>query len=99
MFVFSPSLLISVPGFTWYDFFVTVVGCLVGLTLLSAAFSKYMLVRMKNWERLLCMIGALLSVVPGVTTGVMGLVLCVPVFIRQIVRFKLKRPDPVAVAA
>ena len=47
VFVFSPSLLISVQGFTWYDFFVTLVGCMVGLVLLSAAFSRYMLVGMK----------------------------------------------------
>ena len=47
VFVFSPSLLISVQGFTWYDFFTTLVGCMVGLVLLSAAFSRYMLVEMK----------------------------------------------------
>ena len=34
-------------GFTWYDFFTTLVGCMVGLVLLSAAFSRYMLVEMK----------------------------------------------------
>ena len=41
VFVFSPSLLISVQGFTWYDFFVTLVGCMVGLVLLSAAFALH----------------------------------------------------------
>ena len=36
VFVFSPSLLISVQGFTWYDCFVTLFGCMFGLVLLSA---------------------------------------------------------------
>ena len=88
VFVFSPSLLISVQGFTWYDFFVTLVGCMVGLVLLSAAFSRYMLVGMKSWERWLCTVGALLTIIPGLMSGLIGLAICIPVFIRQLAELK-----------
>ncbi len=90
VFVFSPSLLISVQGFTWYDFWVTLFGCIVGLVLLSAAFSRYMLVGMKSWERWLCTVGALLTIIPGLTSGLVGLAICIPVFIRQLSALKLE---------
>lgn len=90
VFVFSPSLLISVQGFTWYDFFVTLFGCMVGLVLLSAAFSRYMLVGMKSWERWLCTLGALLTILPGLTSGLIGLAICIPVFMRQVAQLKLE---------
>jgi len=90
VFVFSPSLLISVQGFTWYDFFTTLVGCMVGLVLLSAAFSRYMLVEMKSWERWVCTLGALLTILPGLTSGLVGLAICIPVFLRQLAQLKLE---------
>lgn len=90
VFVFSPSLLISVQGFTWYEFFVTLFGCMIGLVLLSAALSRFMLVGMKSWERWLCTIGALLTIIPGLTSGIIGLVICIPVFIRQLAGLKLE---------
>ena len=46
VFVFSPSLLIVAKGFTGYDFVVTFVGCILGITLLAAALSKFFLVEM-----------------------------------------------------
>lgn len=96
VFVFSPSLLISVQGFTWYEFFVTLLGCMVGLVLLSAALSRFMLVGMKSWERWLCTIGALLTIIPGLTSGIIGLVICIPVFIRQLAGLKLENAPKTA---
>ncbi|MFU1983683.1 TRAP transporter permease [Bordetella hinzii] len=83
VFVFSPSLLISVKGFTWYDFSVTLVGCMIGLVLLSAAFSRYFLVLMKSWERWLFTVGAFLTILPGALSGLIGLTICIPAFISQ----------------
>jgi len=88
VFVFSPSLLISVQGFTWMAFGTTLAGCMIGLVLLSAAFSRYLLVAMKSWERWLCTAGALLAIVPGVLSGLIGLVICIPVFVRQLAQWK-----------
>lgn len=92
VFVFSPALLISVQGFTWQDFWVTLIGCMVGLVLLSAAFSRYFLTNMQGWERWLFLIGALLTIVPGATSGLIGLAICIPAFIHQ----WQKRGGPVA---
>jgi TRAP-type uncharacterized transport system fused permease subunit len=49
VFVFSPSLLIVAKGFTWPDFVVTFTGCVLGITLLAAALSKFFLVEMKRF--------------------------------------------------
>ena len=51
VFVFSPSLLLVAKGFTWFDFSVTFVGCVIGIVALSAALSRYFLVEMKRWEQ------------------------------------------------
>jgi len=96
VFVFSPSLLISVQGFSWYAFFVTLLGCMIGLVLLSAALSRYLLVRLKTWERWLCVVGALLTIIPGLATGLIGLAVCIPVFIRQLAQFRAEKALPAA---
>jgi TRAP transporter 4TM/12TM fusion protein len=83
VFVFSPSLLLVAKGFTWPDFIITFVGCIVGITLLAAALSKFLFVEMKRWEQLLCGLGALLMVAPGLVSGLIGLAVAAPVLLRQ----------------
>ena len=89
VFVFSPSLLLVAKGFTWYDFTVTFVGCIVGIVLLAAALSKYLLVEMKRWEQALCGLGAVLLVAPGLLSGAAGLAMAMPVLLRQLAAWKL----------
>jgi TRAP transporter 4TM/12TM fusion protein len=92
VFVFSPSLLLVAKGFTWYDFSVTFVGCILGITVLAAALSRYFLVEMKRWEQLLCIAAALLLIAPGLTVTLIGAAMVVPVLLRQIAAWKLGRP-------
>src|SRR3569832_1717708 len=54
VFVFSPSLLLVAKGFTVFDFTITFVGCVLGIAVLAAALSRFMLVEKKRWEQLLC---------------------------------------------
>jgi TRAP transporter 4TM/12TM fusion protein len=89
VFVFSPSLLLVAKGFTWYDFWVTFIGCVLGITLLAAALSKFFLVEMKPWERIVCLVAALLLIAPGLTPTLLGAALAVPVLLRQIAAWKL----------
>jgi len=96
VFVFAPSLLLVVPGFTWQEFAVAFTGCVLGITFLSAALSKYLLVQMRMWERLVCAAAAMLMVAPGIASTLVGLAMVVPVLVRQVVA--LKRP-PAAAAA
>jgi len=85
VFVFSPSLLIVAKGFTLYDFTVTFVGCILGITLLAAALSKWFLVEMTRAEQALCVLAALLMIAPGLWPTLAGLVLAVPMVLRQVV--------------
>jgi TRAP transporter 4TM/12TM fusion protein len=90
VFVFAPSMLLVVPGFTWEEFAVAFTGCILGITFLSAALSQFLLVQMRMWERLVCAAAAILMVAPGITSTLIGLGMVVPVMVRQIVA--LKRP-------
>jgi TRAP transporter 4TM/12TM fusion protein len=83
VFVFSPSLLLVARGFTFYDFVITFVGCVLGITMLASALSKYLLSELKRWEQLLLMAGALLLVAPGVVSGLIGIAVAAPVLLRQ----------------
>jgi TRAP-type uncharacterized transport system fused permease subunit len=93
VFVFSPSLLLVAKGFTWYDFSVTFVGCLLGITFLAMAFSKFFLVEMKRWEQALCIAAALLMVAPSLSATLIGVGMVLPVLLRQ---FKAWRAVPAA---
>jgi TRAP transporter 4TM/12TM fusion protein len=84
VFVFSPSLLIVAKGFTGYDFVVTFVGCILGITLLAAALSKWFLVEMTRPEQALCLLAALLMIAPGLMPTLVGLALATPVLAHQV---------------
>ena len=84
VFVFSPSLLIVAKGFTLYDFVVTFVGCILGITLLAAALSRFMLVEMRRGEQLLCLAAALLLIAPGLMPTLAGVALALPVLLRPV---------------
>ena len=83
VFVFSPSLLLVAKGFTWADFAVTFIGCVFGIVALAAALSGYLMAEMKRWERVLCTVGALCLIAPGLKISLLGLLLMLPVLIRQ----------------
>jgi TRAP-type uncharacterized transport system fused permease subunit len=84
VFVFSPSLLIVAKGFTWGDFAITFIGCVLGIVVLAAALSRYFLVEMKRWEQLVCLAAAVLLIAPGLWVTLAGAVLTMPVLVRQL---------------
>jgi TRAP-type uncharacterized transport system fused permease subunit len=84
VFVFSPSLLIVAKGFTWSSFAVTFVGCILGIVVLAAALSRFLLVELKRWEQLLCLCAAILLIAPGLWVTLAGALLIMPVLVRQI---------------
>lgn len=89
VFVFSPSLLLVAKGFTWYDFVVTFTGCVLGITMLAAALSKYFLVEMKRWEQYLCFGAAILLIAPGLTPTLIGAALAIPMLLRHVRAWRL----------
>ncbi len=84
VFVFSPSMLIVAKGFTFYDFGVTVLGCVAGITLLAAALSRFFLVELSRGEQLLCGVAALLLIAPGLVPTVAGAAVALPMLLRQL---------------
>ncbi len=94
VFVFSPSLLLVAQGFTWYDFSVTFIGCILGIVVLAAALSKFFLVELKRWEQLLCVAAALLLIAPGLVVTLIGAALAAPVLVRQLAAWKLANATP-----
>ena len=54
------------------------------LTFLASALSNYFLRPMRTWERLLFAFSAILMIVPGIISTATGLVLVIPVLLRQV---------------
>jgi len=92
VFVFSPSLLIVAKGFTLADFTITFVGCVLGIVLLAAALSKWLLVEMTRAEQGLAVVAALLMIAPGLVPTLMGVVLSVPVVWRHVAAVRRLAP-------
>ncbi|KAA0680545.1 TRAP transporter permease [Azospirillum brasilense] len=83
VFVFSPSLLLVAPGFTWPDFLIAFFGCIVGIVCLGATLTGWLLTTMRTWERVLLGFAAILLVAPELYSSLLGLALIVPVLLRQ----------------
>ena len=84
VFVFSPSLMLVAKGFSMYEFVLAFGGCVLGITALAVALSRYMLVETKTWERWLCAIAAVLMISPELISTLVGIALMVPVVVRQL---------------
>ncbi len=94
VFVFAPSLLINVSGFSWTEFGVAFVGCVMGIAVLAAALSNYMLTKMRMWERLVCGVAAVLMIAPGIASTLFGIALVLPVVARQVAAMRRHRAAP-----
>ncbi len=94
VFVFSPSLLLVAKGFNWYDFVITFTGCVLGITVLAAALSKFFLVEMTRWEQYLCVCAALLLIAPGLIPTLVGAAMTLPVLLRQLAAWRLPQTRP-----
>jgi TRAP-type uncharacterized transport system fused permease subunit len=95
VFVFSPSLLLVAKGFTVGDFTITFIGCVLGIVVLAAALSRFLLVELKRWEQLVCLAAALLLIAPGLWVTIAGALLVTPVLVRQLGALRaLRLPAP-----
>ena len=84
VFAFSPSMLLVVDGFTWGEFFLATAGAMAGIWALSAVFAGWLFAPLRAYERVLLGLAALLLVAPSVWPTVVGVVLVLPVFVRQV---------------
>jgi TRAP transporter 4TM/12TM fusion protein len=91
VFIYSPAMLIVTDGFTLKAFLITTIGCTVGIVLLGAALTGYLLKPMRWIERVVTATAALLLVAPGLKSGLIGVLLVVPVMIIQFTG-RLRKP-------
>ncbi len=93
VFVYSPAMLIVTKGATWAEFAETTAGCIVGIVMLAVALTGYGLARLPAWER--CLLGAasVLVITPSRAATFVGLLLAVPVLLRQVAQ---ARASPLA---
>ena len=90
VFVFSPSILVMVPDFTWLKFLMAASTCLASVTLLSASFAGWMLAPLAKWERVVLGLAALPIIAGSASGAAMGAAFAAPVLIRQ---FLARRAD------
>lgn len=86
VFVYSPALLLVADGFTWWAFTYTLVGAMLGIASLGVAFSGFLIVPLRKWERWWVGLVSFLFIAPGITTMGIGLALMVPVVLLQLTR-------------
>lgn len=89
VFVYSPALLIVVEGFTWYSFFVTLIGAMLGIATLGTAFAGYLFTHMSMAQRWWFALVSFLFIAPGLVTMAIGLVLLAPMIFLQLRQRKL----------
>jgi TRAP transporter 4TM/12TM fusion protein len=84
VFVFSPSMLIMAPGFTWTELIGSTASCFASITLLSAAFAGWLLAPLTMWERWLLALAALPMILATPMSVGAGLAIAAPVLLRQL---------------
>jgi TRAP transporter 4TM/12TM fusion protein len=94
VFAFAPSLLIVTKGFNWMDFFITFGGCALGIVALSAALSKFFLVEMRAWERVLATVAAVFLIAPGLNPTLIGIAMVLPIVLRHILGLRAPPAAP-----
>lgn len=88
VFVYSPALLLVADGFTWAAFTVTLLGAMMGIASLGAAFSGYLVAPLSKLERWWIGLVSFLFIAPGLLTMGIGLALLSPI---AIIQFTKKR--------
>ncbi len=84
VFVFSPSLLLVVEGFTWTEFALATSGAMLGIWALSAAFAGWLFAPVRAYERVLLAVAAIFLVAPDFYATLIGLSLIAPALLRQL---------------
>ena len=85
VFVFQPSMLIMVQGFTWSAFFASTIGCMLSITALSAVFTRYALAPLVWWECVILCAAAVPMIAASWPNIAVGLLIASPVIFRQLI--------------
>ena len=86
VFVYSPALLLVADGFTWYSFFITLLGAMMGIASMGTAFAGYFIAPLTMVERWWIAFASFLFIAPGLPTMGVGIVMLLPIALLQIKR-------------
>ena len=98
VFVYSPALLLVADGFTWWLFTITLIGAMLGIASLGVAFSGFLIVPLKKWERWWVSVVSFLFIAPGLITMTLGMILIIPIIGLQMKRKKLLQREGISQA-
>ena len=98
VFVYSPALLLVADGFTWWLFTITLIGAMLGIASLGVAFSGFLIVPLKKWERWWVSVVSFLFIAPGLITMTLGMILIIPIIRLQMKRKKLLQREGISQA-
>ncbi|MET4698595.1 TRAP transporter 4TM/12TM fusion protein [Constrictibacter sp. MBR-5] len=97
VFVYSPAMLIVIPEyFSWPEYASVTITCLIGIVLLGAALTGYLIAPMGKPLRILLAVGAVLIVAPSMETNLWGLALAAPVLVQQWLGWRRAAASPLA---
>jgi TRAP-type uncharacterized transport system fused permease subunit len=82
--MYAPSMLLVLDNFTWEEFIIATGGSALGIVMLGAALTGYFVADMRPWHRWLLGGAAILVVAPGLQSGIIGLVMALPVVFLQL---------------
>jgi TRAP transporter 4TM/12TM fusion protein len=88
VFVFSPSMLLVTKDFTWTNFIWTTGGCIIGVVMLAAALTGYMLSRLQKWEQVVLTLGSIMVIMPSNTLKIAGALIAAPILLRQFAAYR-----------
>jgi len=91
VFMYAPSMLLVLEDFTWEEFFISTGGSALGIVMLGAALTGYFIANMQSWHRWVLGVAAILVVAPGLQSGLVGVVLALPILILQIIAWNRER--------
>jgi TRAP-type uncharacterized transport system fused permease subunit len=72
-------MLLVLPGFSWAELVLTLATCVIGIGLLAAALTGFLLAPLDPLARIAAALAALLLIAPSPATSAVGLALGLPV--------------------
>jgi len=93
VFAYSPAMLLVIEDrFTWMEFLQTTGTCILGIVMLGAALTGYML-RTISWPlRLVLAVAAVMMVAPDLETNLWAAAVAAPILLLQIISWKKTEP-------
>ncbi len=94
IFAYSPDMLFI--DTEWYRVIQIIITSLIGIYGVSAAMEGHMFIKTPWWQRIMCLAGGLLCIIPSLATDIIGILLVVLVIVIQKISCKKHPEAPVS---